>query len=192
MDVITYVVLKSSGLPPSQVLGSGAVVDSARFRCWVSQRCNVDVRDVHAYVIDEHGDSEVLLWSLVNISGIPLESFCRNCDQKPTPKTESEIEETVKKSAYHIIETKGFTNYIVSLAMLRILGAIVRDEHNVLTVSTVLNGEYGIYDLCLSVPCVISSNGIERATETRPSATEGAAIQGSAGVLRSVIKNLGY
>jgi len=119
---MTYVVLKGSGLPPGQALGSGTVVDSARFRYWVSQRCNIDARNVHAYVIGEHGDSEVLLWSLVDISGIPLESFCRNCNQKPTPKTESQIEETVKKSAYHIIETNGLTNYVVSLAMLRILG----------------------------------------------------------------------
>ncbi|OPX32677.1 MAG: hypothetical protein B1H40_01885 [Candidatus Latescibacteria bacterium 4484_181] len=192
MDVMTYVVLKGSGLPPGQALGSGTVVDSARFRYWVSQRCNIDARNVHAYVIGEHGDSEVLLWSLVDISGIPLESFCRNCNQKPTPKTESQIEETVKKSAYHIIETNGLTNYVVSLAMLRILGAVVRDEHNVLTVSTLVNGEYGIYDLCLSVPRVISSNGIERVIETRPSTREGAGLQGSAGVLRSVIKNLGY
>ncbi len=189
---MTYVVLKGSGLPPGQALGSGTVVDSARFRYWVSQRCNIDARNVHAYVIGEHGDSEVLLWSLVDISGIPLESFCRNCNQKPTPKTESQIEETVKKSAYHIIETNGLTNYVVSLAMLRILGAVVRDEHNVLTVSTLVNGEYGIYDLCLSVPRVISSNGIERVIETRPSTREGAGLQGSAGVLRSVIKNLGY
>jgi len=192
VDVMTYVVLKSSGLPSGQVLGSGTVLDSARFRFSLSQRCGVDARNVHAYVVGEHGDSEVLLWSSVNISGITLESFCKGCKHKCPPNSQSQIEESVKKSAYHIIEAKGFTNYGVSLAMLRILGAILRDEHGVLTVSTLLNGEYGLSDLCLSVPCMISNNGIERVIEAPLSAGESAALQKSAEVLRSVIKSLDY
>ena len=193
VDVMTYVVLKSSGLSSRQVLGSGTVLDSARFRYSLSQRCNVDARNVHAYVIGEHGDSEVFLWSLVNISGIPLETFCKSCEHKCTPSPpKSQIEETVRKSAYHIIEAKGFTNYGVSLAMLRILGAILRDEHSVLTVSTFLNGEYGLHDLCLSIPCMISINGVERVIETTLSVEESAALQKSAGIIKSVIKSLGY
>ena len=192
VDVMTYVVLKSSGLPLGQVLGSGTVLDSARFRYSLSQRCGVDARNVHAYVIGEHGDSEVLLWSLVNISGIPLESFCKGCKHKCPPNSQNQIEEAVKKSAYHIIEAKGFTNYGVSLAMSRILGALLRDEHSVLTVSTLLNGEYGLQDLCFGVPCMISTNGIERVIEAPLSAGESAALQKSAEVLRSVIKSLGY
>jgi len=190
VDVMTYVVLKSSGLPPGQVLGSGTVLDSARFRYSLSQKCGVDPRNVHAYVIGEHGDSEVLLWSSVNISGIPLESFCKGCKRGCTSPPKNEIEETVKKSAYHIIEAKGFTNYGVSLAMLRILGAILRDEHSVLTVSTLLNGEYGLYNLCLSVPCMISAGGIERVIETPLTPEEKAALQRSAGVLEPVTKSL--
>jgi len=192
VDVMTLVVLKSTGLPWGQVLGSGTVLDSARFRYALSQRYNVDARNVHAYVIGEHGDSEVLLWSSVNISGIPLESFWKGSRIKYTPTPPSQIEETVRKSAYHIIEAKGFTNYGVSLAMLRILGAILRDEHSVLTVSTFLNGGYGLYDLCLSVPCMVSADGIERIIETPLLAEESAALQKSAGVLKSVIKSLGY
>jgi len=192
VDVMTYVVLKSSGLKSGQVLGSGTVLDSARFRYSLSQRCGVDARNVHAYAIGEHGDSEVLLWSLVNISGIPLESFCKGCRHKCTLETHSQIEEAVKKSAYHIIEAKGFTNYGVSLAISRILRALLRDEHSVLTVSTLLNGEYGFQDLCLSVPCMISTNGIERVIEASLFAGESAALQKSTDVLRSVIKSLGY
>lgn len=107
-------------------------------------------------------------------------------------ETHSQIEEAVKKSAHHIIEAKGFTNYGVSLAISRILGALLRDEHSVLTVSTLLNGEYGLQDLCLSVPCMISTNGIERVIEASLFAGESAALQKSADVLRSVIKSLGY
>lgn len=192
VDVMTYVVLERSGLPSGQVLGSGTVLDSARFRYALSQRCNVDARNVHAYVIGEHGDSEVLLWSLVNISGIPLESFCKGCRYECTSPPRSQIEETVKRSAYHIIEAKGFTNYGVSLAMSRILGAILRDEHSVLTVSALLNGAYGLHNLCLSVPCKISTNGIERVVEASLSAEESVALRKSADVLRPVIESLGY
>ncbi len=191
VDVMTYVVLKSSGLPSGQVWGSGTVLDSARLRYSLSHRCNVDARNVHAYVIGEHGDSEVLLWSLVNISGIPLESFCKSCKHRCTLNFRSQIEEAVKKSAYHIIEAKGFTNYGVSLAMLRILGAILRDEHSILTVSTLLNGEYGLHNLCLSIPCMVSTNGIERVIEAPLSAEESAALQKSVETLEPIIKDLG-
>lgn len=192
VDVMTYTVLKNSKLPPNQVLGSGTVLDSARFRYTLSQKCNVDARNVHAYVIGEHGDSEVFLWSSVNISGIPLESFCKGCQRNCTQDTYSQIEESVKKSAYHIIEAKGFTNYGVSLAILRILGAILRGEHSILTVSTLLNGKYGLHDVCLSVPCLVSSKGVERVIETPLSPDESIALKKSGEILKSVIKSLNH
>jgi len=191
VDVMTHVVLGGSGLGSGRVLGSGTVLDSARFRYWLSQRCQVDARNVHAYVIGEHGDSEVLLWSLVNISGIPLTSFCKGCPKRCGPGLQKEVEEKVRNSAYHIIEAKGFTNYGVSLAMLRILGAIMRDEKSILTVSAPLNGEYGINDLCLGIPSVIGSRGVERVVDAPLSAQEGAALQRSADLLRATIENLG-
>lgn len=187
VDAMTYVVLKRSGLPLGRVLGSGTVLDSARFRYSLSRSCGVDARNVHAYVIGEHGDSEVLLWSLVNISGIPLERFCKGCPEKCTTPPRKDIEEVVKKSAYHIIEAKGFTNYGVSLAMLRILGAILRDEHSVLTVSTLLEGQYGLRDVCLSVPCVVSAEGVERIVKARLSEDESEGLRRSGEALRSVI-----
>lgn len=190
VDVMTYVVLRRSGLKSGQVLGSGTVLDSARFRYWLSQRCRVDARNVHAYVIGEHGDSEVLLWSLVNISGIPLASFCKGCPKRCGPNLQKEVEEKVRNSAYHIIEAKGYTNYGVSLAMLRILGAILRDEKSILTVSTLLNGEYGVKDLCLGIPSVIGSRGVERVIDTPLSAQEGNALRRSADLLRATIKDM--
>ncbi len=190
VDVMTYLVLRRSGLKLGQVLGSGTVLDSARFRYWLSQMCRVDARNVHAYVIGEHGDSEVLLWSLANISGIPLESFCKGCQEKCGPSLQSEVEEKVRNSAYHVIEAKGFTNYGVSLAMLRILGAILRNEQSILTVSALLNGEYGINDLCLGIPSVIGSEGVERIIDTSLSAQEGNALRRSADLLRATIESL--
>jgi L-lactate dehydrogenase len=190
VDVMSYVALKHSGLPNGQVFGSGTVLDSARFRYTLSERFAVDARNVHAYVIGEHGDSEVFLWSCVNISGIPLESFCDDCQDKIRPEAKREIEEIVRTSAYHIIEAKGFTNYGVSVAILRILGAIVRDEHSILTVSTHLTGEYGLDGVCVSVPCLVSKRGVVRVVETQLSDDEQIALERSAGIIRDVITHL--
>jgi len=191
VDVLTYVVLKSSGLPSNKVLGSGTVLDSARFRYELSRRCGVDARNVHAYVIGEHGDSEVFLWSHVHIGGVPLEAFCARCDRKCIPDERGKIEEAVRRSAYHIIEAKGYTNYGVSLAVLRIIGAILRDERSVLTVSTLLQGEYGLEEVCLSVPCLVGSKGIERVVETILAEDEMEGLANSAEVIRSAILALG-
>ncbi|MBN2009361.1 L-lactate dehydrogenase [candidate division KSB1 bacterium] len=190
VDVMTYVAQAHSGLPIGQVFGSGTVLDSARFRYTLSERFEVDARNVHAYVIGEHGDSEVLLWSSVNISGIPLEMFCDDCQEKITPAARHEIEEIVRRSAYHIIEAKGFTNYGVSVAIQRILGAIIRDEHSILTVSTRLTGEYNLDDVCVSVPCLVSKQGVVRVIETQLSDDEQLALKKSAGIIRDVIGKL--
>ncbi len=185
VDVMTYVVQKAAGLPARQVLGSGTVLDSARFRFALSQYCQVDPRNVHAYVIGEHGDSEVFLWSSVNMAGVPLARFCQGCARQCTPGFRERIEHSVRNSAYHIIEAKGYTNYGVSQAILRIIGAILRDEHSLLTVSTLLNGEYGLADVCLSVPCVVGRKGVLRVVEAELTAEESAALQRSADVIRS-------
>jgi L-lactate dehydrogenase len=192
VDVMTYTVLKTSGLPANQVIGSGTVLDSARFRYNLSQRCLVDPRNVHAYVIGEHGDSEVLLWSSVNISGVPLQTFCQSCDSHCEPAFRSEIEELVKKSAYHIIEAKGFTNYGVSQAVVRIIEAILRNERSMLTVSTFLNGEYGLNNVCLSAPCLVGNRGVDRIVKASLATNEEKDLTHSAEVIQTVMKNLGY
>lgn len=187
VDVMTYVVQKAAGLPAGQILGSGTVLDSARFRFALSQYCRVDPRNVHAYVIGEHGDSEVFLWSAVNMAGVPLARFCQGCARQCTPGFRERIEHSVRNSAYHIIEAKGYTNYGISQAILRIIGAILRDEHSLLTVSTLLNGEYGLHDVCLSVPCVVGRQGVLRIVEAELTAEEHAALQRSADVIRTNI-----
>lgn len=191
VDVMTQVALKRSGLPQGHVFGSGTVLDSARFRYALSRHCGVDARNVHAYVIGEHGDSEVLLWGLVNISGIPLARFCKGCKRGCKSPPRRDTEEAVRRSAYHIIQAKGFTNYGVSLAMLRILGAVLRDERSVLTVSSLLDGEYGLHDVCLSVPCLVAAHGIERIVEAPLSDKERAGLGASARAIQGVLAQVG-
>ncbi len=185
VDVMTRVAMEVADLPSGRVLGSGTVLDSARFRYELSCWCGVDPRNVHAYVIGEHGDSEVFLWSHVNIGAIPLDAFCRGTGRGCLPDDRRGIEERVRRSAYHIIEAKGYTNHGVSLAVLRIVEAVLRNELSLLTVSTLLRGEYGLEDICLSVPCLVGSGGIERVIETGLAEDEREGLAKSAEALRS-------
>ena len=190
VEVTSYVALEASQLAPNRIFGSGTVLDSARFRYELSSQCDVDPRNVHAYVVGEHGESEVFLWSQVHIAGTPLDTFCRSCDRECGKEDRTEIERRVRASAYHIIEAKGYTNYGVSHAVLRIIGAVLRDERSILTVSTILKGQYGLNDTCLSIPCIVGSKGIERIVETRLTDDEYNALMRSAGVIRSAICSL--
>ena len=184
LDVITQVVIKHSDLPKHQVIGLGTVLDSARFRYIISQYCHVDARNVHAYVIGEHGDSEVILWSQVRIGGTPLKEFSKESTYACDSIDKESVTKDIRNSAYHIIEAKGATNYGVSLAVRRIVEAIIRDENSVLTVSTLLNGEYGLDDVCLSVPCIINRKGIKSIVETTLDQSEEKALKKSAEIIR--------
>lgn len=190
VDIMTYAVLKRSGLPPHKVIGSGTVLDSARFRYLLSQHCNINTHNIHAYVIGEHGDSEVLLWSQVRMAGTSLELFCKHCVRGCAPLDKTEITEAVKNSAYHIIEAKGSTNYGVALAVTKIVEAVIRNEHSALTVSTMLNGEYGISECCLSVPCMVDKKGVSRIVEAELDDSERNDLNQSAEVLRDVCRRV--
>ena len=184
VDVMTQVVIKHSSLPRFQVIGSGTVLDSARFRYLLSQHCHVDARNVHAYVIGEHGDSEVILWSQVRIAGTQLKEFTERSTYPGEHIDKELITHSIKDSAYHIIEAKGATNYGVGLAVRRIVEAIIRNENSVLTVSTLLNGEYGFDDVCLSVPCIINKEGIKHIIETKLDRNEEKALEQSAKTIK--------
>lgn len=162
VDVMAYTVWQVSGLPSGRVIGSGTVLDTSRFRHLLSRRCKVDPRNVHAYVIGEHGDSEIPLWSRVNIGGISLHDFCQMCPGICSEETRSEITVKVRQAAYEIIDGKGATYYAIALALRRIMESILRDEHSVLTVSTYIDALYGISDLYLSLPCVLGKSGVEK------------------------------
>lgn len=158
VDVLTYAALKRSGFDRSRVIGSGTVLDSSRFRHFLGDECGIDPRNVHAYILGEHGDSEFAAWSLSSIAG---KRIGEDCFKNPE-KTKKVIEEKVRNSAYHIIDYKGATNFAVGLAMVEITKAVLKNRNSVLTVSVKFEGEYGLDDVCLSVPCVVNQNGAEK------------------------------
>jgi L-lactate dehydrogenase len=190
VDIMTQVVIKHSSLPRFQVFGSGTVLDSARFRYLVSQHCHIDARNIHAYVIGEHGDSEVILWSKVRIAGTPLAEFTKESVYACDSIDKEKVTQDIKDSAYHIIEAKGATNYGVALAVRRIVEAVIRDEDSVLTVSTLLNGEYGLDDVCLSLPCIINRKGIRNVVETTLDQYESEALKKSAKILHKTYMSI--
>ena len=191
VDVLTYVAQEVSGWPHSRVLGSGTVLDSARFRYLLSDHCRVDPRNVHAYVIGEHGDSEVAVWSMTHIAGVPLRDYCRHtCRHSCTDADREAIFEQVRDSAYHVIESKGATYYGVSMALERIVGAILRDESSVLTVSLRADGHYGLQDVCLSLPAVADRTGVSRIIDADLTDREQEGLHRSAKVLRDVIDKI--
>jgi L-lactate dehydrogenase len=180
VDALTHLAIETLGWPRERVIGSGTVLDSARFKYMLSDHCGIDARNVHAYIIGEHGDSEVAAWSLSHIAGVPIEQYCRICNVCDYEQHHKEIAERVRNSAYHLIGYKGSTFYGIGLSLVRISGAILRDENSVLTVSTLLQGEYGIRDVCLSVPCVVGENGIVRIIDAELTSSEQEALTRSA------------
>jgi L-lactate dehydrogenase len=192
VDVLTYVAYRRSGLPRGQVLGSGTVLDSARFRYLLSQHCDIDVHNVHAYVLGEHGDSELAVWSMTHIGGIPIDDYCPACGKCDDWMEERHrIEEEVRKSAYHIIDYKGATFFGVGMALVRIVGAILRNERSILTVSSILEGEYGLQGVSLGVPSIISWKGVESILEAKLAKNELNALSKSASVVKAAIDKLG-
>jgi L-lactate dehydrogenase len=192
VDVLSYVSWIVSDLPTERVIGSGTVLDTSRFRHVLSRTCDVDPKNVHGYVVGEHGDSEVMLWESTNVAGVPFETYAEaHCGGlSETQKTEMERE--VREAAYEIIERKGATNYAIALATTEIVEAILRDENSILTVSTHLDGEYGVEDVYASVPCVVNRDGVRNVVEHDLSADERAAFAESAGVLAENLDELGH
>jgi L-lactate dehydrogenase len=191
VDVLTYVALKRSGWGNARVIGSGTVLDSARFRYLLSNYCGIDVHNVHAYILGEHGDSEFAAWSMTNVAGINIDEYCPVCGQCSNWKEQRQhIEQQVRESAYHIINYKGSTQFAVGLALVRITGAILRSQNSVMTVSTLLNGEFEIKDVCLSVPCIVSDEGIIRIIESPLTPEELTSLSRSGNVLRKVIDSM--
>jgi len=190
VDILTYVTYKISGFPKNKVIGSGTVLDTARFRYLLGDNTGIDPRNVHAYILGEHGDTEVATWSLANIAGIPMDKYCDDCHGCKDRLSRKMIYENVKNAAYDIIKKKGATYYAVALAVRRIVECIVRDENSILTVSSMLEGQYGIDDVCLSVPTVVNKNGIERVLNVDLNDKENELLINSSKALKDVIKTL--
>jgi L-lactate dehydrogenase len=191
VDILTYAAHKRSGWPRGRILGSGTVLDSARFRYLLGQQCGVDVHNVHGYILGEHGDSEFAAWSMTNLAGLSIEQFCAQCSKCDDPRhSHDKIVEEVRDSAYHIIDYKGATWFGVGLALTRIAAAILRNQHGVLTVSAVLDGEFGLEGVSLGVPSIVSQNGVERVLQVTLPDEEQGALLNSATILKKTIEEL--
>ncbi len=190
VDILTYAALKISGYPKERVIGSGTVLDSARFRYLLSEHLKVDSRSVHAFIIGEHGDSELAVWSGANVSGIDINDFCELRGHYNHRESMERIYTNVRDSAYEIIERKGATYYGVAMAVSRIAESIVRNEHSVLSISSLMEGEYGLNDICISVPTIVSQNGAEQVLEIPLNEEEKEKLRKSADELHNVLKSL--
>ena len=161
VDILTTVAIKLSGLPENRVIGSGTVLDTARLKHELGNHLNVDPRSVHAFIIGEHGDSEIAAWSSANISGIPLHNFCEMRGHFNHEEATKKIAEDVKNSAYEIISRKKATYYGIAMAVKRICEAIARDEKSILPISSMLHGQHGIEGISLSMPAIVGKDGVE-------------------------------
>ena len=187
VDILTTVALRLSGFPPERVIGSGTVLDSSRFKYRLGEYIGIDHRNVHAFIIGEHGDSEVAVWSSATVSGIAVRDFCDELGIVFTREQMDEIVRDVKNSAYEIIARKHATYYGIAMAVCRICAAIVRNEQSILPVSSLMTGEYGLENVVLSIPAVVDENGIETVVPIELNEKELSELQQSATVLKKVI-----
>ncbi|MGA8153415.1 MAG: L-lactate dehydrogenase [Terriglobales bacterium] len=191
VDVLTYAAWKLSGLPAARVIGSGTILDTARFRYLLSQHFGVDARSVHAFIVGEHGDSEVPVWSSANIAGLRLPQFCKSQGLAHDPQAMENIFVHTRDAAYRIIERKGATYYAVASGLMLIVQAILRDQRTVLSVSSLIHDYQGLQDVCFSLPTVIDSGGVEGIVRLELDASEIEKLRHSAELLKSTIRSIG-
>jgi L-lactate dehydrogenase len=187
VDVLTRVAQLRSRLPAARVIGSGTVLDTARLRHLLAEQCGVDPRSVHGYVLGEHGDSEIAAWSATTVGGLAVAHFARQQGVTLDPEA---ILARVRGAAPAIIERKGATNVAIAAALARLVSCILRNERSVLMVSTLLTGQYGEQDVCLSVPCVLGARGIARVIELDLTGEERAGLHASAEILRATLRRV--
>ena len=191
VDVLTQVALKVSGFGKERVFGSGTVLDTARLKYLLSEKLSVDTRNVHAVIMGEHGDSEFVAWSFANVSGMPIKKFLCLRGYKDMEQLKEEIHVEVRDSAYKIIERKGATYYGIALSVTRICECIVKNQHSMLPISTLLEGEYGVTNVALSVPAILGSDGVEAVLELPLSSNEILELHHSADTLEATYNELG-
>jgi len=191
VDILTYVTLKLSGFPPNKVIGSGTVLDTARLKYMISEYAKVDTANIHAYIIGEHGDTELPVWSNATIGGMDVQKYCSDYAQLGNVKEElKELFEKVRNSAYEIIKLKGATNYSIALALVKITRSILRNENSILPVSTLITDYYGINDVCISIPSIVNKNGVEQYVRLDLSEEEQELFKHSANTLKKFIQSI--
>ncbi|MFF2448591.1 L-lactate dehydrogenase [Neobacillus sp. NPDC058068] len=187
VDILTYAVWKFSGLPKERVIGSGTILDTARFRFLLGEYFDVDTRNVHAYIIGEHGDTELPVWSRADIAGLSISEWTKNKDGF-NQEDLNQLFLNVRDAAYHIIERKGATFYGIAMGLVRLTKAILQNENSVLTVSAYLEGEYGQKDIYIGVPAVVNRNGIRKIIELDLSDDEREKFTKSVNVLKNTME----
>jgi L-lactate dehydrogenase len=193
VDILTYLTLKISDFPVNNVIGSGTVLDTARLRYQISEYSKVDPANIHAYIIGEHGETELPVWSNASIGGMGIVKYCSDVAGLSNAKNElNNIFEKVKHSAHQIIEAKGATNYSIALALLKITQSILRNENSILPVSTLISDYYSISDVCISIPSHVNINGVERYLKLELSQEERALLMHSADSLKKVLKSIEF
>ena len=190
VDILTYVTLKLSGFPTNRVIGSGTVLDTARLKYLLGEHLQVDSRSIHAFIIGEHGDSELAVWSSANVSGVDLNHFCELRGLYNHMEAMERIYTDVRDSAYEIIEKKGATYYGIAMAVRRICESIIRNEHSILPISSLICGHYGLEDVCMGVPTVVGRNGAETVLDIPLNGLEQRKLMASADALRKVLDGI--
>ena len=190
VDVLSYVTWKISGFPAERVIGSGTVLDTARLKQLLGSHLGVDGRNVHSFIIGEHGDSELPVWSSANVSGVDLHQYCATCGQGYDKGILDSLFRDVRDSAYEIIEAKGATYYAIAESVKRIVSAIVRDESSILPVSALVNGHYGVDGVYMSVPCIVGRTGIRQVLDIPLNEEEEASLHNAASTLQNAIRDL--
>ncbi len=190
VDILTQAAIKISGFDKNRVIGSGTVLDSARLKHQLGEHLAVDSRSVHAFIVGEHGDSEVVAWSSANVSGICLSDFCEMRGHFSHKEQTDEIALKVKNSAYEIIDRKKATYYGIAMAVKRICEAIVRDEKSILPVSHMIDDVYGINDVVLSMPAIVGANGVEVDVPIELNGEEALKLKDSAENLKRIVKSV--
>lgn len=194
VDVLSYAAYKFSGKSSKEVIGSGTVLDTARFRFLLSKHCKVDTRNIHAYILGEHGDTEFTVWSKAMIGGVLFKDYCYICKNISLCRQKEEFDKIfreVRDSAYRIIEKKGETSYGIGLALVRISEAILNNENAILPVSSLIKDYLGVNDLYLSLPAVINRTGVREVLKIELSPEEKELFKKSAEEIKSVIKEVG-
>ena len=187
VDILTAAAVKLSGLPENRVFGSGTVLDTARFKYLLGEHLKVDSRNVHAFILGEHGDSEIAVWSSANISGIPVHDFCELKGHYDHETAMKEIADNVKNAAYEIIEKKQATYYGIAMSVRRICEAVIRDEKSILPISRMLHGEYGIDGVALSLPAIVGAGGVEIPVPAELNEEELSALKKSGETLKAIL-----
>ena len=193
VDIITYVVCKISGLPPNQIVGSGTMLDTARLRTAVADHVKIPEKSIHTYVLGEHGDSQMVPWSLTSIAGMPMSEYCEYLCERHGKCGKVELNgivDDVRTAGAKVIANKGATFYAVALAVRKLCDTVIRDADSVHTVSTMLNGEYGISDVCLSLPFIVNANGIKKLIKVTLTPDEKKQLVKSADTLKATIAAL--